>query len=304
MDIEAVQVAPAAESRARVTVLPHEWAFGFFLWLTGLRLFLAGGAARAWSLLFLGCLAGSMMVISWATRKPTPWRWRVRLLYYPSAMGLCFYAMGAAVPLLGIPQMDGLLLHWDQALLGETPAVAWEQYLRPWLMDVSMAGYLFFFYFLIAGPGYYCVRNIPLFRKCIVGLFTLYGISFIGYTLFPAGGPHRFMTFATPLQGPLVLDWSLGIVNNGSNCVDVFPSIHFAAMLYLLWFDWRHYRRRFWWVLSPIVILWFATLYLRFHYFVDLLAGLAVTLCACAVARWYERSMLERRVASGELSAR
>ena len=63
--------------------------------------------------------------------------------------------MGAAVPLLGSPGADGLLLQWDRALAGETPAVVWGRWLTPWLEDLAMGGYLFFFYYLIAGPGYY-----------------------------------------------------------------------------------------------------------------------------------------------------
>jgi membrane-associated phospholipid phosphatase len=291
-------------SRARPALLPHEWIFGAFLASTWLRLALAGGVALEWSFVFLGCLLGSVGVIVWAARNPTPTRWRVRLLFYPAAMGISFYAMEYAVPLLGIPNVDTTLLAWDRTLLGETPAVAWGKYLYPWLEDVSMAGYIFFFYYLVAGPAYYCIRDVPLFRKCIVGLFVMYGIGFLGYTVFPAGGPHRWMTFDTPLQGPWVLSWTLKTVNEGSNCVDVFPSIHFAATLYLLLFDWRHYPRRFWWSLVPCVVLWFSTLYLRFHYFVDLLAGLVVVIAAWLVVVWYERSALARRINEEEAARR
>ena len=227
-------------------------------------------------------------MLFWAERNPTPWRWRVRLLYYPAAMGLSFYALGLAVPQLGNPKVDWLLLQWDRALIGETPAVAWEGWLRPWAEDLAMAGYLFFFYYLIAGPGYYCIRDLRLFRKCMVGLFTLYGLAFMSYTVLPAGGPHRWLTFQTPLHGPWLLDWTLKPVNAASNGVDVFPSVHVAVSCYLLLFDWRHQRRRFWWYLLPCLILWFATLYLRFHYFVDDVAGVVAALAGVWMAEQYE----------------
>jgi len=274
-------------------VLPHEWVFNTFLLLTGLRLFFHGGAARCWAFVFLGCVLAGVEVFLWAERKPTLWRWQIRLLFYPAVMGVSFCAIGAAVPLLGNPDVDGLLLQWDRSLLGETPAVAWEPWLRPWAEDLAMAGYLFFFYYLIAGPGHYCIRNIRLFRKCIVGLFTMYGLAFMGYTILPAGGPHCYMIFATPLHGPLLLDWTLKTLNDGSNHVDVFPSVHLAASLYLLLFDWKHWRRRFWWVLVPCLIMCFSTLYLRFHYFVDLLAGVGVALVGWWMAEQYEASTLQ-----------
>lgn len=281
---------------ARVEVLPHEWVFGFYLALTGLRLALAGGSALAWSMVFWGCLAGSALVISWSGPQPGPLRWRGRLLYYPVIMGICFFAMGKSLPVAGTSKVDALLLEWDRALLGETPSVTWEPWLRPWLADVAMGCYLFFFFYLVTGPGRYCFRDLRLFRKCMVGLFTLYGLAFLGYLVFPAGGPWRWIPFETPLHGPLLLDWTLKPVNLGSNAVDVFPSIHFSATLYLLLFDWCHYRRRFWWVLLPCLILWFATMYLRFHYFVDLLAGAVVALVGWFMGQWYEQSAKARRV--------
>ena len=284
--------AAGAWVRGWRSVLPHEWLFGGFLAILALRLTLRGGAAAAWSLVFWACLAGSLAVIAWAGRRPTRFRWYIRLLYYPAIMGISFYAMEPSVPLLG-PKKDAWLLGWDRLLLGETPAVAWERWAWPWLEDVAMAGYLFFFYYLVASPAWYAVKDLARFRQCIVGLFTLYALGFLGYTILPAGGPHRFLEFDRPLQGVWLLPLTLDMVNDGSNCVDVFPSIHFAATLYLLLFDHRYHRRHFWIALVPCVVLWFSTLYLRFHYFVDLLGGLVVAGIGWWAARRYGRSRQE-----------
>jgi len=282
------------ENRRQISfsaVLPHEWVFSGFLLITGVRAF-AASAARNWSFVFFACAVSAAVLIFWTERNPTPWRWRVRLAAYFVLMGASFFAMRAAVPLLGHPRVDELLQQWDRYLLGETPAVAWEGWLYPGLEDFAMAGYLFFFYYLLAGPFHYCFRDIPLFRKCIVGLFTIYGISLMGYTVLPAGGPHLAMVFHTPLHGRWLLDWTLAVVNQGSNNVDVFPSVHVAVTVYLLRFDWQHARRRFWWVLGPCMVLWWSTLYLRFHYFVDLLAGVAVALIGWSTAQAYAQSRL------------
>jgi membrane-associated phospholipid phosphatase len=283
-------------------VLPHEWIFGTYLLLTGLRLFVHGGAAQPWSYVFFGCVVAAVAVFFWAEQNPTAWRWRVRLLFYPASMGIAFYAMGTAVPLLGNGKVDALLLGWDCALLGETPALAWQKYLGPWTADLAMAGYLFFFYYIVAGPGVYCVKDLRKFRQCIVGLFTMYGLAFTGYTVLPAGGPWRWMTFDAPLHGPLLLDRVLGPVNAGSNAVDVFPSVHLAASLYLLLFDWQNGRRRFWIYLVPCVILWWSTMFLRFHYFVDLLGGAVVALAGWVMAQKYEAVTRNQPMLASEVS--
>jgi membrane-associated phospholipid phosphatase len=65
--------------------------------------------------------------------------------------------------------------------------------------------------------------------------------------------------------------------------VDVFPSLHCAASAFVLAFDRRQSRGRFWVFLVPVVGLWFSTLYLRFHYLVDLVAGFALAALALRV---------------------
>lgn len=276
---------------ARPRILPHEIVFNLFLAVTWLRLTAKLGPLHVLPLVFLGCLFGSAAVFVWAGRSPTPFRWRIRLLYYPCAMGVSFFTLEDAIPALGPERVDALLLGWDRALFGETPSISFMAWDGPWLNDVLMAAYLFFFYYLIAGPGHYCIRNLPLFRKCFAGLFTLYGIGLLSYTLMPAGGPHLFMKFAEPLEGPFVIKWTLAPINAASNGVDVFPSLHVGISCYLLVFDWWHRRTRFWWFLVPCLLLWSASVLLRFHYFVDLLGGLVVAAIGLAVAWAYGRKM-------------
>lgn len=292
---------PPADGTRRVSirVLPHEWSFGGFLAITWLRLASQLGPLNLYSLIFLGCLLGSLAACIWAQCDPSGLRWRVRLLYFPAAMGVTFYTLGAAIPAIMPRKFDTMLLDWDKWLLGETPAVSYQTWSQPWLNDLLMLGYLFFFVHLVIVPGIYCVRDLARFRKCIVGLFTLYGIGFLSYTLVPAGGPHRWMTFDVPLSGIIVLPATLDAVNAGSNGVDVFPSLHLAVSFYLLVFDWWHARSRFWFVLAPCILLWFSTVLLRFHYFVDLIGGLLLAILGLVAAvnfqkRWGARDLPTR----------
>ncbi len=275
----------AGQTGPRFRVLPHEWSFGAFLVITWVRLVSETGLVGLHSLIFLGCILGAVGACAWAHQSPTDLRWRVRLLCFPALVGVTFYALGSAVPLLTSRRFDTLLLDWDNALLGTTPAVSYQAWNWPWFNDLLMLGYLFFFVHLVVGPGIYCVRDLARFRQCIVGLFTLYGVGLLSYTLVPAGGPHRWMTFDAPLSGVIVLPATLNMVNAGSNGVDVFPSLHLAVSFYLLVFDWWHARTRFWIVLAPCILLWLSTVLLRFHYFVDLIGGLLLAILGLIAAK-------------------
>lgn len=288
---------------ARLGPLPHEYAFGGWLALMAAWLLSVQGPAGASAQAFLVYALLSLGLIAWCQRQPTPLRWRVRLLWYPSVMGLSFYALPGAIEALGRPNADAWLAAADRQLLGAPVAERLLALASPWLSDLLTLCYLFFFVVLIFGPGHYCVRDLARFRACIVGLFVLYAAGFAGYVALPAGGPFRALSELPPLpMGPFA-QWMHPVIVGGSNGVDVFPSIHFAASLYLLVFDWWYHRRRFWLWLLPIVLLWLSTVYLRYHYLVDLLAGALVALLGLWTARRYQASDLARRLASGDAIA-
>ncbi|MGN6553688.1 MAG: phosphatase PAP2 family protein [Verrucomicrobiota bacterium] len=275
------------EQRATSRLLPHECVFGFFLALTWLRLVLKAGPLSAPAVAFFFFLIGSLVVIRWAGRQPTSFRWRCRLLLYPVLMGISFYTLPAAMGVLAVPSADPVLANWDYALVGNVD-LSTQFGSFPWLTDLMMVGYLFFFLYLVLGPAVFFFRDLDRFRQCFVGLFTVYGVGFIGYTFFPAGGPHAFLHFAQPLTGGWITEISKPWVDGGSNGVDVFPSIHVAVSLYLLMFDAHCYRRRFVWLALPCAVLWVSTVYLRYHYSVDVLAGAFTAICGYVVARGFE----------------
>jgi len=254
------------------------------------------GLTSPLSLAFLGYLLASAAVILWSGREPAPWRWRIRLLLYPALMGLTFYLMPSVVAALEVPRADVLLVKWDRAWLGHNINLAIQGWEPLMFTDVMMLAYVFFFYYLIAGPGYYCIHDLPRFRQCFAGLFVVYAMGFIGYTFLPAGGPHRFLEFDQPLRGGWISWVAKPILDYASNGVDAFPSIHVAISLYLLVFDQWYYRRRFWCLLIPCVALWVSTVYLRYHYCVDVIAGFAIAAIGLWVAARYGRSSLKTRV--------
>ena len=224
-------------------------------------------------------------------------RWRVRLLGCLGLSTLSYFSLTAAVPLMYNPSgletiayhQDAALAQWDTAWLGQAPRWLMEVESAPWVTDLFMACYFFFFYYLVGGLLYYFLKDLKKFRVCIVGFCTLYALGYVGYMLLPAAGPVEAMG---PRTGGWLTELGGGIVASRTNGVDVFPSIHMAASLFLLVFDWWHRRYHFWWVLAPVVGLWISTVYLRYHYGVDLLAGIGLALGCLWLTRWYAHSRL------------
>lgn len=64
---------------------------------------------------------------------------------------------------------------------------------------------------------------------------------------------------------------------------DCFPSMHTCCTMLMGWIAFRHVRKLFWWLLPMIVSMPLACVYLRYHYVVDVLAGLALAVVMAKV---------------------
>lgn len=276
--------------------LPHEWAFGGMLLLMAVRLLLHTPFSPSYAALFLGYFLLGLVLVWWCSSKPTPLRWRIRLAAYFCLMGLVFYSLPAVVELLQVPAADALLQSFDQLLLARPAADYFLGLYSPLFTDVMVLAYLFFFYYLLFGPGYYCFNDLRHFRLNIIGLFSIYAVGLLSYSLMPAGGPHLAQQFAAALPAGPLARLMLPVIDGGSNGVDAFPSIHIAVSAYLLGFDALYYRRRFRRLLLPCVLLWASTIYLRFHYLADLAAGFGLAPAGLAVVWLYQRSRLGRAI--------
>ena len=296
----AVAVSWPESVSALVKPWPHEVIFGAFFLMTWLRLVSSAGFFHPSSLTFLALFTAGFGLMCWAQHRPSPLRWRVRVLCFAGISTGSYLSLREAIPAMHshtvFESADGMLRSLDQALIGDRLKFLFTAGGHPLLIDLFTGCYLFFFYYLVAGPAYYYLTNLNLFRKIGVGLFTVYGLGYIGYVLVPAVGPYDLLGAR---EGGFFGVMGNTFVVNHTNGFDAFPSIHFGATFFLLAFDWMHHRRRFWMLLLPTLGLWVATMFLRYHYFVDLLGGLVVALVALWVISQFSRGRTDE-VPTGE----
>jgi membrane-associated phospholipid phosphatase len=265
---------------------PHEVIFGTFLLITAARLLAAGGAAGL-CLAFLGMAATIPAMAMVATRRPSVTMERVRLALFPVLVNVVYWQLGPVVGHLGSNNWDAALLRADRIVLTDTPAVLLGAWTPPLLTDFLSGCYLLFFPAVLVAFFIALRRPAPDGARLFDGLISLYGIGFLGYTLIPAAGPHLAMPEAFPaaLTGGWLTRTNAALVASGSNRVDVFPSLHTAITVFLMGSLWPRQRRVFFALLIPAAGLGAATLYLRYHYAVDLLAGLLLAAAALAFTR-------------------
>jgi membrane-associated phospholipid phosphatase len=122
-------------------------------------------------------------------------------------------------------------------------------------------------------------------------------VSYVGYFLVPALGPR----FALASQQTLTLETtslsraiSMTIDQLERTKFDVFPSGHTMIAAAVLLVAWKRARRAFWALLPVGTGLIVSTVYCRYHYVVDVLAGLALAVAVVPIAdRLYDRIVRE-----------
>ncbi len=274
----------ATRTSGAFRLLPHEFCFGLFLATTWIRLVLVEGFFGPDTLLYLALLVCNLAAIWYPRATGTDWRWRIGLLFYPVAMNIVFQNMKTAVPRIHPQSLDAWLHQIDTQIIGTNLSVRLQPWVHPVLTELFSLCYFLFFVYLLFSLIYYFVGEVGVLKKFIIGLFTIYGIGFLGYSWVPAAGPCHAMAdhFTVPLEGWWITRLNAAVVARGSNGVDVFPSLHCAISAFFLFFDLHHRPWRFRLYVVPCVGLWISTIYLRYHYLVDVICGFALA----AFALW------------------
>lgn len=139
----------------------------------------------------------------------------------------------------------------------------------------------FFVYVSIAACfiGYGFKSSLDTFCRFCTGLFTIFALGITGYTIIPAEGPYIYLCgkYTRELSGYFFTKLNQIIVCAGTARFDVFPSLHMGGGLYILLFLFKNTRKAFYVFLIPFITLVFSTIYLRYHYLVDLICGVLLS---------------------------
>lgn len=194
---------------------------------------------------------------------------------------LIYENLGNFTSSLTMPLMDIPLYHIDVLIFGETPSLILQNYIHPTLTYLLFLVYLFGYVIppLVLAIMLWVTKRKEQFLEYSHAFVICMYIGFLFYLLVPAVGPKVYYadSFDVDVYGNTVLSTDLmGDIQRYNK--NVFPSMHTALSTLVLLFS-RKYGGKLFYLILPIAILvWFSTIYLRMHYFVDLLAGWSLAL--------------------------
>lgn len=252
--------------------------------------FLAGGSRNAAS---AGATAGA--AAHQDLREFARPYWEIVRDWFPFLVILLMYysLWGDATHLLTTTDRDRSLIAWDQRLFGFQASVALERFVNPTLTGWMEFAYVYHIWNIpLVACFLYLARPHERFREMMCGVLVVSFVGLLGYLLVPAIGPMYTLRsqYTVPLSQPLDLfNREVEFMNFARIRRDVFPSLHVGISFVVWLYAWRNSR----WlgaILTPLILsLWLSTVYLRYHYLVDCLAGLALAPPCYWLANWMFR---------------
>jgi len=212
------------------------------------------------------------------------------------AVPLMFPIFYAELEFLGVvfrdfgQSFDPWLIDLEARIFGHQPALQWSRWLPyRWLYELMQFAYFTYYVFgvialvLIWRTGQRARgRNWALTAAMVRDLVAVMLTCYTWYALFPVWGPKYFEhvgqagTIASEgLRGYLFHDIMVWIHANGALQGAAFPSSHVAGSMVSWWWGWQVAPRHRWWLTTLWVLLCLSIVYCRYHYVIDLVAGVA-----------------------------
>ena len=186
------------------------------------------------------------------------------------------YKETAMLNTLIFPKIDEFLSNLDQTIFNFQPSIEFSKHFNS----------LFFselFYF-----GYFCYYLLPLvvfgilykflpqkieeFGFILISSFLLYYFIFI---IIPAEGPQFYFTFPDNyIEAQGIFGNAIKLIQkNGEAPTAAFPSSHVGISWIVIFWLYQNFRKSVKYFLPFVILLMFSTVYIKAHYFVDVVAG-------------------------------
>lgn len=207
---------------------------------------------------------------------------------------------------------DQMFIAIDRWMFGADPTHLLWQIANPVLTELLQIVYGMF-YLLPILLGLFLLRKKRYVAMDFAMFTIVYGfyLSYLGYFIWPGIGPrftlHNFETINQDLPGLFLTNFLREIVNSGESIPagtlnpaevvqrDIFPSGHTMITLIVMYLSFRLKSRSRFFFLPVGTLLIFSTVYLWYHYVIDLLGGLVFMIFALWTGRyifnWWRRKI-------------
>lgn len=211
-----------------------------------------------------------------------------------------FNSLGDLIPAVWPRTFDDVLIRIDFALFGVHPTLWLEKTIHPALTAALQLAYISYYFIPLSLGALLVVKGREReLEESLFGIVLCFYLSYVGYLLVPAVGPRFTLAHlqTAGLQAGPVTQAVQGALNGlEHNKTDAFPSGHTAVALVTLFYAGKCREKALFRILIPIVSsLILSTVYLRYHYVIDVLAGAMLAALTILISPHVERLLSPRK---------
>ena len=186
------------------------------------------------------------------------------------------YKETAMLNTLIFPKIDEFLSNLDQNIFKFQPSIEFSKHFNSlFFSELFYFGY-FCYYLLplvVFGILYkFLTQKIEEFGFILISSFLLYYFIFI---IIPAEGPQFYFTFPDNyIEAQGIFGNAIKLIQkNGEAPTAAFPSSHVGISWIVIFWLYQNFRKSVKYFLPFVILLMFSTVYIKAHYFVDVVAG-------------------------------
>lgn len=254
---------------------------------------------QAWWLLSLKAL-GALLIIVLIRKLDSVPGWYIRHWYPLLYVAASYKEMNILIPGIRRGTADAALARIDYAVLHVHPTVWIERLHNPLLTEYLQIVYSFFIpALLVLALIIWHRRRMDEFRRYAFLLSLGFLVSYLFYFLVPARGPRFLLSHLqqSELHGVWMFEWFRDLLDRLEGIhYDCFPSGHTLLTL-LAWWISRRISRTFFFIFTIFTASQiFSTVYLRYHYLVDLVAGAIFAVIILIICRYLYQALSNAEV--------
>jgi hypothetical protein len=205
---------------------------------------------------------------------------------------LSYFQLRHILPAVSERAVDGSIFAFDLRVFHVEPSLAWDKFVTPVTTEWFAFFYFGYFFLLAAHVLGIMLASKSAFRLAhfAMGIFLVFCTGHLIYLMVPGYGPYSYLAsqFTHELTGGPFWHAVQATVHAGGAQKDIFPSLHTACPTYFALYSFRHRK------VAPYKYTWLfvafcatqiicATMFLRWHYLVDIFAGVTLAVFACTV---------------------
>ena len=291
----------------RLSVYPSDWMIIALLALAvmvaAVRWLALGPQRESLLLAHLGLLLGFLACAALLAR----WQQHAFVgLVRPVLTVAIIFTLYTSLGKLGMAAMpyrfDAVLSELDTRLCGVDPSLFVQRYQTPGWVEFFSFIYGAFIPYIYLSMFLGCLGRPPHERdQFLTGWVITYTVSYLGYISSSAQGPAAYHAddYQVTLAGGFFYKTVLEGVKASGGLQGAFPSLHVGGSLYLCLFDLKTNRLRGLTYLPMVLLIYLSTIFLRYHYIVDLIVGTVIAFVSVPLGQGVFARWARQRQAAG-----